>query len=78
MTSERKLEHLLVCANCEVEYKGKSTGFEDVELIHKALPEVNKEEIDIGVELFGKKMDSPLIISAITGGHPAAFKINNA
>ncbi|MGZ7118243.1 MAG: type 2 isopentenyl-diphosphate Delta-isomerase [Methanobacterium sp.] len=78
MTSERKLEHLLICANCEVEYKGKSTGFEDVELIHKALPEVNKEEIDIGVELFGKKMDSPLIISAITGGHPAAFKINNA
>lgn len=77
MTSERKLEHLLICANCEVEYREKSTGFEDVELIHKAIPEVDKEEIDIGVELFGKKMDSPLMISAITGGHSSAYKINS-
>ncbi|WP_414469294.1 type 2 isopentenyl-diphosphate Delta-isomerase [Methanobacterium sp. ACI-7] len=76
MTSDRKLEHLLLCANCDVEYQEKSTGFEDIELIHRALPEVNKEEIDIGTELFGKKMDMPLIISAITGGHPAALKIN--
>ena len=76
MTSERKLEHLLLCANCDVEYKEKRTGFEDVELIHKALPEVNKDEIDISAELFGKKMNVPLIISAITGGHPAAYKIN--
>ncbi|HML05908.1 MAG TPA: type 2 isopentenyl-diphosphate Delta-isomerase [Methanobacterium sp.] len=75
MTSERKLEHLLLCANCDVEYR-KSTGFEDIELIHKALPEVNKEEIDVSTELFGKKMDVPLIISAITGGHPAATKVN--
>lgn len=76
MTSDRKLEHLLLCANCDVEYRGKSTGFEDIELIHKALPEVDKEKIDISTEFFGKKMDIPLIISAITGGHPAAFKIN--
>ena len=76
MTSERKLEHLLLCANCDVEYKEKRTGFEDMELIHKALPEVNKEEIDISVKLFGKKINVPLIISAITGGHPAAYKIN--
>jgi isopentenyl-diphosphate delta-isomerase len=76
MTSDRKLEHLLLCANCDVEYREKSTGFEDIELIHRALPEVNKEEIDISAELFGKKMDVPLIISAITGGHPAAFNIN--
>ncbi len=75
MTSDRKLEHLLLCANCDVEYRG-STGFEDIELIHRALPEVNKEEIDISAELFGKKMDAPLIISAITGGHPAALKVN--
>lgn len=76
MTSERKLEHLLLCANCDVEYRVKRTGFEDIELIHKALPEVNKEAIDISTEFFAKKMDAPLIISAITGGHPASLKIN--
>lgn len=76
MTSERKLEHLLLCAHCDVEYRSKTTGFEDIELIHKALPEVDKEGIDVSIDFFGKKMDIPLIISAITGGHPAALKIN--
>ena len=75
MISDRKLEHLLLCKNCEVEYR-KKTGFEDIELIHKALPEVNKEEIDISTEFLGKKLDSPFIISAMTGGHPAALTIN--
>lgn len=75
MTSERKLEHLLICANSDVEYN-KTTGFEDIEFIHRALPEVDKEKINIETKLFGKKMDAPLIISAITGGHPAAYKIN--
>jgi len=75
MISKRKLEHLLLCKNCEVEYR-KKTGFEEIELVHKALPEVNKEEIDISIEFLGKKLDSPFIISAITGGHPAALTIN--
>jgi isopentenyl-diphosphate delta-isomerase len=75
MISDRKLEHLLLCKNCEVEYR-KKTGFEEIELIHKALPEVNKEEIDISTDFLGKKLDSPFIISAMTGGHPAALTIN--
>ena len=75
MISNRKLEHLLLCKNCEVEYR-KKTGFGEIELIHKALPEVNKEDIDISIEFLGKKLDSPFIISAITGGHPAALTIN--
>ena len=75
MISDRKLEHLMLCRNNDVEYR-KKTGFEDIEFIHKALPEVNKEEIDISTDFFGKKMDAPIIISAITGGHPASLKIN--
>ena len=75
MISDRKLEHLLLCKNCNVEYR-KKTGFEEVELVHKALPEVNMGEIDLSVDLLGKKLDSPFIISAITGGHPAAKQIN--
>jgi isopentenyl-diphosphate delta-isomerase len=75
MISNRKLEHLLLCKNCNVEYR-KKTGFEEIELIHKALPEVNKEDIDISINILGKKLDSPFIISAMTGGHPAALTIN--
>ena len=36
MISNRKLEHLLLCKNCNVEYR-KKTGFEEIELIHTAL-----------------------------------------
>jgi isopentenyl-diphosphate delta-isomerase len=75
MISDRKLEHLLLCQHCDVEYR-KKTGFEEIELIHKALPEVNKEEIDISIDFLGKKLDSPIIISAITGGHPVSLPIN--
>ena len=76
MISDRKLEHLLICENYDVEFKDKTTGFEDIELIHNVLPEIDKQEIDLSTEAFGKKLDSPLFITAITGGHPAAKQIN--
>ena len=76
MISNRKLEHLLICKNYDVEFKDKTTGFEDIELVHNALPEVDKNEIDLSTSVFGKKLDSPLFITAITGGHPASKDIN--
>ena len=76
MISDRKLEHLLICENYDVEFKDKTNGFEDIELVHNVLPEINKQEIDLSTEVFGKKLDSPLFITAITGGHPAAKEIN--
>ena len=76
MISDRKLEHLLICENYDVEFKNKTTGFEDIELIHNVLPEIDKQEIDLSCDAFGKKLDSPLFITAITGGHPAAKQIN--
>ncbi len=76
MISDRKLEHLLICENYDVEFKNKTTGFEDIELIHNVLPEVDKNEIDLSTTAFGKELDSPLFITAITGGHPAAKAIN--
>ena len=76
MISDRKLEHLLICENYDVEFKDKTTGFEDIELVHNVLPEVDKNEIDLSTSVFGKKLDSPLFITAITGGHPAAKEVN--
>lgn len=78
MISDRKLEHLKLCTECEVEYRHKKTGFNDIELIHKALPQINKEEIDIKTEFLGKKLSAPIIITGITGGHPASMAVNQA
>jgi isopentenyl-diphosphate delta-isomerase len=52
------------------------TGFEDVQLIHRALPEMDLGEVDTSTELFGKNLAAPLIMSAITGGTEYAKEIN--
>ncbi|MDI3483538.1 MAG: isopentenyl-diphosphate Delta-isomerase [Methanobacteriaceae archaeon] len=77
MISDRKLEHILLCTHYDVEYK-KDTGFKDVELVHNALTQVDTEEIDLSIKLLGKELQSPIMITAITGGHPLAFRINRA
>ncbi len=52
------------------------TGFEDVRLIHRALPEIDLADVETGTELFGRRLSSPLIISAITGGTDYARELN--
>ena len=46
-------------------------------LIHRALPEIDLDDVKIETELFGKRMAYPLIISAITGGTERAKEINS-
>jgi isopentenyl-diphosphate delta-isomerase len=75
MISDRKLEHLRLCLHSDVEYH-KKTGLEDVELVHRALPELDLGDIDLSLNLLGKKMEAPLIITAITGGHPQSREVN--
>jgi isopentenyl-diphosphate delta-isomerase len=75
MISDRKLEHLRLCRDSDVEYH-KKTGLTDVELVHRALPEVDMGDIDLSCSLLGKVMDAPLIITAITGGHPRSQEVN--
>jgi isopentenyl-diphosphate delta-isomerase len=58
-----------------VEYH-KKTGFNDVELVHRALPEVNRKDIDLTTSFLGKEMGAPIFITAITGGHPLSKKVN--
>jgi isopentenyl-diphosphate delta-isomerase len=75
-TETRKIEHLDICLKQEVE-KG-SPLFEDVHLVHQALPETDLEEIDTSCEFFGKKLRLPLMIAAITGGCEEGKRINDA
>ena len=73
---KRKMDHIHICLNKNVEAKRVTTGFEDVFLIHRALPELNLEEIDLSTEAFGYKFSAPIMISSITGGAEEALKIN--
>jgi isopentenyl-diphosphate delta-isomerase len=74
--SDRKRSHLDVCEQGAVEYAGKTTLLEEVDLVHDALPELAVDEVDVGVELLGKRLRAPLLITGMTGGTAEASDIN--
>lgn len=75
ITAKRKLSHIQTTLHQNVQ-SHVPTGFDDVHLVHQALPEIDRDEIDLSTEIFGHKMNAPLIIESMTGGTPTAAKIN--
>ena len=75
---ERKADHIEVCLKENVQSRRVTTGFEDVHLVHKALPEIEREKIDLSTTVFGYKFSAPLFVGAMTGGTAKATKINAA
>jgi isopentenyl-diphosphate delta-isomerase len=75
-TRKRKADHIKISLNQNVQARNVTTGFEDVNFIHRALPEIDKQKIDLSTTVFGHKFSAPLIAGAITGGTKEATKIN--
>ncbi len=50
--------------------------WDDISLIHTALPEIDMDEISLETEVFGKRLAAPIIIAGMTGGYSFAEKIN--
>jgi isopentenyl-diphosphate Delta-isomerase len=78
MIGERKADHIEVCLKENVKSRNVTTGFEDVHLVHKALPELEREKVDVSTTVFGYKFSAPIFIGAMTGGTAKATKINAA
>jgi isopentenyl-diphosphate delta-isomerase len=76
-TEKRKADHIKICLDNLAQAKKATTGFEDIHFIHNALPEINKEKIDLSTEFLGHKLSAPLIVGAMTGGTDQAAKINS-
>ena len=71
---DRKADHIRICKGERV-----APGYcywDDIRLVHNALPELDVDDIDMHCDLFGKKLEFPLIVTAITGGFTGAKKIN--
>ncbi|MFC1936757.1 type 2 isopentenyl-diphosphate Delta-isomerase [Chloroflexota bacterium] len=74
-TSSRKSDHIRI--NLEEDIASSlTTGLERFHFVHNALPEINLEDVDLSLELFGRKLNSPLLISSMTGGTLEAKEIN--
>jgi isopentenyl-diphosphate Delta-isomerase len=74
--SQRKRDHIALCAGPNVGFRDKTTLFEHVKLVHCALPEMHADDVDTTTTLLGRKMRAPVIIASMTGGTAAAAKIN--
>ncbi|MCX4244463.1 type 2 isopentenyl-diphosphate Delta-isomerase [Paraliomyxa miuraensis] len=74
--SQRKKDHLALCAGPNVGFREKSTLLEQVELVHCALPEMHADEVDGTTTLLGKRLTAPVIVAAMTGGTDIAAQIN--
>jgi isopentenyl-diphosphate delta-isomerase len=72
----RKLAHLQ--GVCQLPDGPGDPGFRDVFLLHNCLPELDYSQIDLSSSWCGRKLASPLVINAITGGAAATKRLNAA
>ncbi len=74
MIEDRKLEHIKICLDKDV--NATHNYWDDVILKHVTIPKVDLEDIDLRTRILDRDLEAPIIIDAMTGGHPVAKKIN--
>ena len=73
--SARKGEHLAIIAGRDVTSRTRP-GWDDVRLVHQALPEIDLDDVDLTTRFLGRELRYPLVIASMTGGHPDAYSVN--
>ena len=58
-TGKRKVDHIRICLDKKAQARNVTAGFEDIQLIHRALPEVDKSKINLSTTFLGKKFQHP-------------------
>ena len=74
MIENRKEEHIRIAEQKEV--TSSHNYWDDITLVHRAIPEVDFDEIKTSVTFLNRKLNYPMIISSMTGGTELAKKIN--
>jgi isopentenyl-diphosphate delta-isomerase len=72
---QRKADHIEI--NLEKDVRSAlTTGLERFRFVHQALPEINLDDVDTSLTVFGKELAAPLLVSSMTGGTEQAEMIN--
>ena len=72
---QRKADHIKI--NLEKDVRSSlTTGLENYQFVHEALPELDLTRVDPSLSLFGKRLAAPILISSMTGGTDDAETIN--
>jgi isopentenyl-diphosphate delta-isomerase len=67
-TPERKLTHLRTTLERDVSFPRVTTGLERYHFQHRALPEMDWDEVSLRCSLLDHSLRAPLLISSMTGG----------
>jgi isopentenyl-diphosphate delta-isomerase len=76
MHPQRKLDHVRINLEEEVQARGITTGFENYYFVHQALPEISLDQVSLATSFLGKSLRTPLVISSMTGGADGLALIN--
>jgi isopentenyl-diphosphate delta-isomerase len=74
-TSSRKSDHIRINLTEDVR-SDLTNGLEHYHFVHQALPDLDLDTVDLNLELFGRHLRAPILISSMTGGTAEAAKIN--
>lgn len=75
-TNRRKVEHIEII-NADRDVDRRKFYFDDIQLRHRALPEIDLDAVDTSTTFMGKRLALPLLISSMTGGdHAMVRRIN--
>ena len=54
----------------------RDAGFDAIRVVHEALPDIDHDKIDLGVDFLSRRLRAPLLVSSMTGGPARAEAIN--
>ncbi|MCB9073537.1 MAG: type 2 isopentenyl-diphosphate Delta-isomerase [Bdellovibrionaceae bacterium] len=73
---KRKRDHIDISLSAQSQ-SGVPAGFERVEMIHEALPDLNFSDINIQTSTLGLPVSSPFFVSSMTLGHMGSEALNS-
>lgn len=71
----RKCEHIQLALKNENEAVGQS-GFDQIKLVHEALPEHDFSEMTLATCILGISCKTPFLVSSMTAGHDGSVDLN--
>lgn len=71
----RKADHIRLSLSERNQAIGES-GFDRVQLLHEALPDLDFKQVTLQTPVLGRRMPTPFFVSSMTAGHDAAIDLN--